>query len=115
MNRVPFSLDLNDGLVTLSGHVSLDGDDLVIEARRAALDLIPIGRETFAIPAREIESVELEASLVKRQLVIRPFSARHLDGFPGDPVDEIRLPIARKHREAAEALARETRLRNLPR
>ena len=115
MSRVPFSLDLNDGLVTLRGHVWLDGDDLVIEAKRAALDLIPFGRETFAIPADEIESIELETGLVKSRLVIRPFSFEHLDGFPGDPADEICLPVGRKHRAAAEALARETRLRNLPR
>ena len=115
MTRVPFKFDLNDGFVSLSGVVSLDGDDVVIETRRAALDLVPIGRDTFRIPAREIESIELETGLVKSHLVICPFSVEYLEGFPGDPDDEIRLPIPRKHRDAAEALAREARLRNLPR
>ena len=115
MNRVPFKFDQSDGFVSVRGTVTLDGDRLVIETKRAALDLIPFNRDTFEIPTDEIESIELETGIVKSQLVVRPFSFEYLEGFPGDPADEICLPIPRKHRDAAEALARETRLRNLPR
>jgi hypothetical protein len=115
MIRIPFKFDLNDGFVSLKGTVSLQGEDLVIETSKAVLDMIPYGKETFYIPADEIESVEVETGLVKHRFVVRPFSFDVLDGFPGDPAEEISLPIARKHRDAAEALARETRLRNLPR
>ena len=110
MIRIPFKFDLNDGFISLSGTVSLQGEDLVIETSKAILDMIPYGKETFRIPAEEIETIEL----VKNRLIIRPFSFEFLDGFPGDPVEEISIKIARKHRDNADVLARETRLRNLP-
>jgi len=111
MIRIPFKFDLNDGFVSVKGTVALHGEDLVIDMSKAVLDMIPYGKESFSIPAEEIESIEL----VKNRLVIRPFSFEFLDGFPGDPAEEISIKIARKHRDSAEALARETRLRNLPR
>lgn len=111
MTRIPFKFDEKDGFVTVKGTVFLDGELLIIETAKAVLDLIPYASETFAIPAEEIESIEL----VKNRLIIRPFSFEFLDGFPGDPVEEISIKVARKHRDSAEALARETRLRNLPR
>ena len=111
MTRIPFKFDLNDGFVSLKGTVSLQGDDLIIETSKAILDMIPYGKDTFVIPAEEIESIEL----VKNRLVIRPFSFEFLDDFPGDPAEEISIKVARKHRDDAEALARQTRLRNLPR
>jgi hypothetical protein len=115
VTRIPFSFDLKDGFVTVRGVAFLDGDDLVIETTRTVLQLVPAGRRTFRIPADEVESVEVRASFVKRcQLVVRPFSFSFVSGFPGDPADEVVLPIARKHREAAEAFARAARLRNLP-
>ena len=116
MNRIPFAFDLKDGVVTVRGVVFLDGDDLVIETSRAVFQIWPAGRRTFRIPADEVESVEVRTSFVKKcQLVVRPFSFAFVSGFPGDPSDEVVLPVARKHREAAEAFAREVRLRNLPR
>lgn len=115
MNRIPFQFDQNDGFVTIKGTVSLHGDELVIETSKAILQMIPYGKETFRIPAEEIESVDVESGLVKHRFVVRPFSSEWLDGFPGDPAEEISLPIKRKHADAAQALASETRLRNLPR
>ncbi|MEO0559750.1 MAG: hypothetical protein AAF170_16380 [Bacteroidota bacterium] len=115
MTRIPFSFDEKDGFITVKGTVFLQNDALIIETTKSVLDLIPYGRDTFAIPAEEIESIEVETGLVKHRLVVRPFSFEWLDGFPGDPAEEIALPIKRKHTDSAEALARETRLRNLPR
>ena len=116
MTRVPFSFDLKDGFVSVRGVAFLDGDSLVLETARTLLQLVPTGRRTFRIPADEIESITLRTTRLGRsQLVVRPFTFSFLHEFPGDPDDEIVLPIARKHREAAEALAREARLRNLPR
>ena len=115
MTRIPFKFDQNDGFISIKGTVSLQGDDLIIETSKAVLDMIPYGKDTFVIPADEIESVEVETGLVKHRLIVRPFSFEFVDGFPGDPAEEITLPIKKKHVDAAEALARETRLRNLPR
>ena len=116
MTRVPFSFDIDHDFVTVKGVVFLDGDDVVIETARTLLQLVPTGRRTFRIPADEIESIAVRTTRLGRsQLVVRPFTFSFLHEFPGDPDDEIVLPVARKHREAAEALAREARLRNLPR
>ena len=116
MNRIPFAFDLKDGFVTIRGVAvprrrhGRDRDDA-----RTLLQLIPVGKRTFRIPADEVEAVEVRPALVKKcQLVVRPFSHEFMAGSPGDPDSEIALPIARKHREAAEAFAREVRLRNLP-
>ena len=115
MLRIPFTFDLKDGFVTIRGVAFLDGDMVVIETARTLLQMIPVGKHTFRIPADEVEAVEVRSALVKKsQLVVRPFSHEFMAGFPGDPEVEIALPIARKHREAAEAFAREVRLRNLP-
>lgn len=116
MIRDPFAFDLKDGFVTVKGVASLDGDSLVIETARTVVGLVPAGRRTFRIPADEVESIEVRTLFGGRsRLVVRPFSFEFVRGFPGDPADEVVLPIARKHREAAEAFAREVRLRNLPR
>jgi|GEM_PF-4967211 len=115
MTAIPFKLDLHDGMVTFRGTAYLDGDDLVIEGERKALDLVPVGREHVRIAADEIESVEVESGMVGAKLVVRPFERDAIAGFPGAPATEIAIPVARKHRDDAEALARELRLRNLPR
>ena len=115
MLRIPFQFDQSDGFVTVKGTVELRGQDLVIETSRVFLQIVPYRQETFRIPADEIESIEVDPGLLKHRLVVRPFSAEWLDGFPGDPSDEISIPIARTHRDKAEALVREARLRNLPR
>lgn len=115
MTRIPFQFDEKDGFVTVSGTVSLQGDELVIVTAKSILDMIPFGSRTFRIPADEIESIEVESGMMKHRFVIRPFDVMLLDGFPGRPAMELSLPIKRKHTEAAEALARATRLRNLPR
>ena len=115
MTAIPFKVDLHDGMVSFRGTASLDGDDLVIEGERKALDLVPIGRESFRIPAEEIERVEVEGTMVGARFVVRPFEREALAGFPGAPTSEIVIPVARKHREEAESLARALRLRNLPR
>ena len=120
MTRVPFSFDLHEGFVTLTGVTFLDGDSVVIEMSRALLQMVPLGRDTSRLPADEIESIEVQSSLVKAKLVVRPLAApasrlsfEVLNGFPGDPTDEIVLPVARKHRAAAAAFARAVRLRNM--
>lgn len=115
MNAIPFKFDLNDGMVSFRGTAFLDGDDLVIEGERKALDMVPIGRESIRIPADEIERVEVESAMVGVKFVVRPFEREVLARFPGAPATEISIPVARKHRDDAEALARELRLRNLPR
>jgi hypothetical protein len=115
MNAIPFKFDLNDGMVSFRGTAFLDGDDLVIEGERKALDLVPIGRESIRIPAEEIERVEVESAMVGAKLIVRPFEREVLAGFPGAPTSEIVIPVGRKHREEAESLARALRLRNLPR
>ena len=113
MTAIPFKIDLHDGMVTFRGTALLDGDDLVIEGERKALDLVPLGRESVRIPAGEIESVEVESGVVGAKLVVRTFEREWLARFPGAPAVEIALPLARKHRDDAEALARALRLRNL--
>ena len=115
MNAIPFKFDLNDGMVSFQGTAFLDGDDLVIEGERKALDLVPIGREHVRIPADEIERVEVESGMVNARFIVRPFEREAIAGFPGAPTSEIVIPVARKHREEAEALAQALRLRNLPR
>lgn len=115
MARVPFAFDINDGLVTVRGTVSLDGDDVVVEASRSALQMVPMGTETFRIPSDEIEHIDLQTGLVRAKLMLRPFAFSFIEGFPGDPDEELALPVKRKHRAAAETLVREVRLRNLPR
>lgn len=113
MTAIPFKFDLHDGMVTFRGTAFLDGDDLVIEGERKALDLVPVGRTRVRIPAVEIQSVEVEGGMVGAKLVVRPFEREAIAGFPGAPAVEIVLPLARKHRDEAEALARALRLRNL--
>ena len=116
MTRVPFAFDLKDGFVSVRGVAFLDGDDLVIETARTLIGLVPVGRRTFRLPADEVESIDVRTTRFGRvQLVVRPFSFSFLHGFPGDPADELVLPLARKHRDDARALARDVRLRNLPR
>ena len=116
MTRIPFAFELKDGFVHVKGVVFLDGDDVVIETARTLLQLVPVGKRTFRIPADEVESIEVQTPFVKAtKLVLRLFAFSFVAGFPGDPADEVVLPIARKHREAAESFARAVRLRNLPR
>ena len=114
MTRVPFSFDSPHGMVTTHGTVSLEADALVIETRQMLLDLVFYRRDTFVIPAREVASIEVERGMVSQKLIIRPFSFDLIDGFPGDPTDALALPIKRKHYDAAEALARGARHRNMP-
>ncbi len=114
--RIPFTFDLKDGFVTVRGTAWLDGDTVVIETTKHALQLVPMGRQTFRIPADEVESIDVQPSrLRKSRLVLRLFSHECVDGFPGDPADEIALPVEKKHVATAESFAREVRLRNLPR
>lgn len=115
MTRIPFAFDIQDGLTKIRGTVALEGDDLVIETRRALLDMIPYRKDTFRLPADEIASIDVERGMVSQKLVIELFSHELIDDFPGDPTDALALPIKRKHCDAADALARETRRRNLPR
>ena len=115
MSRVAFKLDVADGLVTLRGTVSLDGNTLVVQADRKALDLVPMGKRRIEIPADEIEDIRVEAGMVRSRLVVRPFAFEYIEGYPGIVGDELSLPIARKDRDAARGLARAARLRNLPR
>lgn len=116
MTRIPFSFDLKDGFVSVRGAVFLDGADVVIETARTLLQLVPLGRRAFRIPADEVESIEVRSLLLRKsQLVVRPFSFSFIAGFPGDPPNEVVLPVARTDRAAAEAFADAVRLRNLPR
>ena len=115
MIRVPFKLDVNDGFVTLAGAVSLDGGRLFVEADRRLLDLVPLGTRRIEIPADEIEEIRVEAKLVRTRLIIRPFAFGFIEGYPGVVGDELQLPLARRDRDAARALAQQARLRNLPR
>lgn len=112
--RIPFAFDVQDGLTKIRGTVTLQGDELVIETRRALLDLVPYRRDTFVIPTDEVASIEVERGMVSQKLVIEPFSFDLIDGFPGDPDGALTLPIKRKHCDDADALASETRRRNLP-
>ena len=113
--RLPFSFDTADGLVTVRGHVSLDGDTVVVETERKAVDLIPVGRETFRIPADEVADIEVRTTLTRGcHLALRPFSAEFVAGFPGAPAEWLVLTVPRARRADAEAFAREVRLRNLP-
>lgn len=114
--RIPFTFDLKDGIVTVRGTAWLDGDTVVVETTRHALQVIPMGQRTFRIPADEVESIDVQPSrLRKSRLVLRLFSHDCVAGFPGDPADEIVLPVEKKHVATAESFAREVRLRNLPR
>lgn len=114
--RIPFAFDLNDGLVSVSGTVTLEGDVLVFETERKMIGLIPFGRKTIRLPADDIEEVRIEAATLRKpRLVVQPFAFVRVRDFPGDPPGAIVLPIAKKDRAAAELFAREVRLRNLPR
>ncbi|HEX9950606.1 MAG TPA: hypothetical protein VGB53_02475 [Rubricoccaceae bacterium] len=114
--RIPFTFDLMDGVVNVRGTVRLDGDDLVFEMSQTLAKLVPVGRRTVRLPADDVESIDVHATRLGRvRLVVRPFGFVTVRGFPGDPPGEIVLPLARTDRAAAEAFAREVRLRNLPR
>lgn len=114
MTRVPFVFDIREGMVKVRGSVFLEGEDLVVETHRTFLGLVPYSQDTFLIPVGEIAIIEVERGLVSQKLVIELFSSRFIRDFPGDPADGLALPIKRKHCDAAEALAREARRRNLP-
>ena len=101
MSRVPFAFDLADGLVSVRGVAYLDGDVLVVRTSRRVLGLVPIGSRTLRLPAAEIANIGLETRVMRARLVVQPFSAEDLAGFPGDPGDQLSLPVARKHRAAA--------------
>ena len=112
--RIPFAFDLNDGLVTVRGTISLEHDAVVFETERKMIGLIPFGRKTIRLPVDDIEEVRVDtATLRKPRLVVRPFGFVRVRDFPGDPPGEIVLPIAKVDRDAAELFAREVRLRNL--
>ena len=112
---IPLKWTRTDGLVTITGSATLDGDDLVIQLSEAMLELVPVGGSTFRLPADEIESIEAERTLWGCRLRVRVLSPGLLDGFPDHPGDEVELRASRKYADAAEALARAVRLRNLPR
>ena len=114
--RHPFAFDLKDGFVTVRGTVRLDGDEMVFETTQSVLNLVPFGRRTVRLAADDVESVEVQTTRLGRvRLVVRPFAFVTVRDFPGDPPGEIVLPLARADRDAAEAFARDVRLRNLPR
>lgn len=113
LRPIPLKWSRRDGLVTVTGSVALDGDDLVIRLAEAALELVPIGEETFVLPADEIESIDVERRLWGCRLRVRVFSPHLVAGFPDTLGDEIVLRAARKHTAEAEALAQAVRLRNL--
>ena len=113
--RIPFAFDLADGLVSVRGTVALEGDTVVFETERRMIGLIPFGRKTIRLSADDIEEVRIEQpALRKPRLVVQPFGFVRVRDFPGDPTGAIVLPIAKKHRAAAEVFAREVHLRNLP-
>ncbi len=114
--RIPFAFELKDGLVSVRGTVALEGDAVVFETERLLINLIPFGRKTIRLAVDDVEEVRIEEpTLRKPRLVVQPFGFVRVRDFPGDPPGAIVLPIAKKHRDAAERFAREVRLRNLPR
>ncbi|HEX8297926.1 MAG TPA: hypothetical protein VF594_02095 [Rubricoccaceae bacterium] len=114
--RIPFAFDPKDGVVNVRGTVRLDGDDLVFDMSQSLMSLVPVGRRTVRLPADDVESIDVQTTRMgKARLVVRPFGFVTVRGFPGDPLGEIVLPLQKADRAAAEAFAREVRLRNLPR
>lgn len=114
--RVPFTFDLHDGIQTVTGTVRLDGDVLVFETATKLLQIVPLGAQTVRLPADDVEDIRVETTRFRtRRLVVRPYGFVRVEGFPGDPVGEIVLPITRGSVPTAEAFVQEVRLRNLPR
>lgn len=116
MMRIPFAFDLSDGFVSIRGTVTLEGDAVVFETERLIVNLVPFGRRTIRLSVDDVEEVRIEEPTLRRpRLVVKPFDFVRVRDFPGDPPGALVLPIAKKHRAAAEMFAREVHLRNLPR
>lgn len=108
METVPFTLDeAYGGLAKTDGMMRLEDEALVLEfqTKDSIVGLLKSDVKEVRIPLAEIGSVAWKSGLFGSSFTIRLRTMKYADAVPGIEQGELKLPIARQHREAAARLA----------
>jgi hypothetical protein len=104
---VPFKIhNVFEGLAETEGILSADGTDLILEFRTsdALIGLLKSNVRQVVLPMAGIEEITFRNGWFRRRLVIRVAEMRVASDIPNFKQGEIKLPIAKRHSQAAAEL-----------
>jgi hypothetical protein len=104
---VPFTLpDKHMGFTEVSGLAYIEDNFLVLDVLENSATGSTEDHHVIKIELKALLRVQYNPGVIKDVLIVRPKGPELLDALPGKNSVEVELSVRRRHREAAEALAR---------
>ncbi len=111
MPQVPFKItETHAGFGRSEGLLNLHDDAMVFEFQNIVAGILKSQVKTIRVPFSDVDSISYEPKLVRTFVEIRFKSLQQVQDFPKSEGAEVRLQIARRDRDKANALVKEAKL-----
>ena len=114
MESLPFSIsDVYEGWAEVEGTARCADDVLILEFQThdSLVGLLKSKVKTIHLPLQALAAIDFQHNFFTAYVTLRVHSMRLVQDLPGNAQGEVRLYVARKHREVAHAFVMELGLR----